>query len=312
MLTGEQLLDDVCGPDPAKVAAALQAARGRGAELTPGLLARLEDAVVHPDQWGGGENGRSPGFLFFLAAEFRETRAHEPITRLLRLPDDLPYSMFGDTVTEDGATILADTFGGDPGLLRALVEDAAAGPFERGAGLRAVAVLVARGRWERTAVLDWLKALAAALRAGMDSDVDFGNAIVDTALLLRAWELRGFVLGLYDRGLVDPGYVEPEHVKETLIPGAQMDPAEDQLARTITDAWDAVSWWAFFEPLHLQNRRATRRAKPPLNASPEPPPPVDDVYPGEAPKPYVAPYKPGRNDPCPCGSGRKYKKCCGA
>ena len=22
--------------------------------------------------------------------------------------------------------------------------------------------------------------------------------------------------------------------------------------------------------------------------------------------------KPGRNDPCPCGSGSKYKKCCGA
>ncbi|HTG14601.1 MAG TPA: SEC-C metal-binding domain-containing protein [Blastocatellia bacterium] len=20
----------------------------------------------------------------------------------------------------------------------------------------------------------------------------------------------------------------------------------------------------------------------------------------------------GRNDPCPCGSGKKYKKCCGA
>lgn len=24
------------------------------------------------------------------------------------------------------------------------------------------------------------------------------------------------------------------------------------------------------------------------------------------------PVKVGRNDPCPCGSGRKYKKCCGA
>ncbi|MCA9555941.1 MAG: SEC-C domain-containing protein, partial [Myxococcales bacterium] len=22
--------------------------------------------------------------------------------------------------------------------------------------------------------------------------------------------------------------------------------------------------------------------------------------------------KVGRNDPCPCGSGKKYKKCCGA
>jgi hypothetical protein len=27
--------------------------------------------------------------------------------------------------------------------------------------------------------------------------------------------------------------------------------------------------------------------------------------------PYVAPPKVGRNDPCPCGSGKKYKKCCG-
>jgi preprotein translocase subunit SecA len=24
-----------------------------------------------------------------------------------------------------------------------------------------------------------------------------------------------------------------------------------------------------------------------------------------------SPRKPGRNDPCPCGSGKKYKKCCG-
>jgi len=28
--------------------------------------------------------------------------------------------------------------------------------------------------------------------------------------------------------------------------------------------------------------------------------------------PYVAESKAGRNDPCPCGSGKKYKKCCGA
>jgi len=29
-------------------------------------------------------------------------------------------------------------------------------------------------------------------------------------------------------------------------------------------------------------------------------------------QPYIAPEKIGRNDPCPCGSGKKYKKCCGA
>ncbi|HEX9223178.1 MAG TPA: preprotein translocase subunit SecA [Candidatus Acidoferrales bacterium] len=32
----------------------------------------------------------------------------------------------------------------------------------------------------------------------------------------------------------------------------------------------------------------------------------------EAPKPIRAGAKIGRNDPCPCGSGKKYKKCCGA
>ncbi|MEN6602769.1 MAG: SEC-C metal-binding domain-containing protein, partial [Bryobacteraceae bacterium] len=30
------------------------------------------------------------------------------------------------------------------------------------------------------------------------------------------------------------------------------------------------------------------------------------------PEPVQPPAKVGRNDPCPCGSGKKYKKCCGA
>jgi len=29
-------------------------------------------------------------------------------------------------------------------------------------------------------------------------------------------------------------------------------------------------------------------------------------------KPIQAGAEPGRNDPCPCGSGKKYKRCCGA
>jgi len=34
----------------------------------------------------------------------------------------------------------------------------------------------------------------------------------------------------------------------------------------------------------------------------------------ETPKaePIHADKEPGRNDPCPCGSGKKFKKCCGA
>jgi len=33
-------------------------------------------------------------------------------------------------------------------------------------------------------------------------------------------------------------------------------------------------------------------------------------YLNEKSKPIVNHEKTGRNDPCPCGSGKKYKKCC--
>ena len=31
----------------------------------------------------------------------------------------------------------------------------------------------------------------------------------------------------------------------------------------------------------------------------------------DTPKTVIAEKKIGRNEPCPCGSGKKYKKCCG-
>ena len=46
----------------------------------------------------------------------------------------------------------------------------------------------------------------------------------------------------------------------------------------------------------------TIRAGLPTEEEPKLPPPVDPI---RADKPA------GRNDPCPCGSGKKYKKCCG-
>jgi preprotein translocase subunit SecA len=33
--------------------------------------------------------------------------------------------------------------------------------------------------------------------------------------------------------------------------------------------------------------------------------------PESKPQPLVLEPKIGRNEPCPCGSGKKYKKCCG-
>ncbi len=54
--------------------------------------------------------------------------------------------------------------------------------------------------------------------------------------------------------------------------------------------------------LALDERLTLRGMKPVFYAEPE----------DEKETPATPPAKPGRNDPCPCGSGKKYKKCCGA
>ncbi len=38
---------------------------------------------------------------------------------------------------------------------------------------------------------------------------------------------------------------------------------------------------------------------------------IEGRRPGERIGPIVKPKKVGRNEPCPCGSGKKYKRCCG-
>ena len=49
---------------------------------------------------------------------------------------------------------------------------------------------------------------------------------------------------------------------------------------------------------NAQFERALRRALP-------------EDQPSATPQPVVNGPRVGRNDPCPCGSGKKYKKCCG-
>ena len=55
--------------------------------------------------------------------------------------------------------------------------------------------------------------------------------------------------------------------------------------------------------------RSLRYVRPEASLGPAPAPQVET--PG-ARRPVKAVALPGRNDPCPCGSGKKYKKCCGA
>ena len=66
---------------------------------------------------------------------------------------------------------------------------------------------------------------------------------------------------------------------------------------------DTVRWILFARPAQAVSRKSVAEQRNPnlMNVG------------GEGNKPVVKRIsdKIGRNDPCPCGSGKKYKKCCG-
>jgi len=311
------LIDDICSPDPARVAAALQAAAPHRETLAPVLLDRLQEAASRPILWDGQKNNPSPIFLLYLAAAWRETGAHPLLATLLRLPDKQCDDLLGDFITEGARLVLADTWPGDLAAIEAIALDASANPFARGSALGAAALLTARGRLPREEMLALFTRIAASpLDPANENDVLVASELVSAIMDFRARELRGTVTQLFERDLVDPGYAgDEEEVLAELEPGVTFDPNSPRFPPPITDAWEEVSGWCFFDPLHPGQQPWT----PPAPAAEEsdPPPVLASTphafdKPWEPPQPYHAAPKTGRNDPCPCGSGKKFKKCCGA
>jgi uncharacterized protein len=75
--------------------------------------------------------------------------------------------------------------------------------------------------------------------------------------------------------------------------GDQRLPRKDRDAFTATAPDDIARWIVTLNEWRLANYR-----------------PIQDAVPMPR-SPFTSAQKIGRNDPCPCGSGRKYKRCCG-
>ncbi len=79
----------------------------------------------------------------------------------------------------------------------------------------------------------------------------------------------------------------------------------DDQADAVYEEWSAVrpDW---FDEKEIRQRYATIKEVGTRSLSSQPSPPAEEM----PPLPSENSLRVGRNDPCPCGSGRKYKKCC--
>ena len=300
MMTIPEILNELepyTGRFPRK---AMQAALEQREAITPELLRVVEAVAEDPIKHAEREDYMLHHFALYLLAQFREKRAYAPIVKMFSAPGETPFDLAGDTVTEALSQIFGSVFDGNPVPLQGLVESEDVNEYVRSAAIDAFIVLEHSGQMTRDEVVEYFRGLFHGKLQRTHSYV--WDGLVCAVADLPAPELLEEVRQAYADGLVDSGVADVEDIERDLV---VQQPWRREKYDIITDAIGEMEWWASFHP---EDSRSKKLPKPlvPIPSAPAPPP-VSYV----APQPFVREAKIGRNDPCPCGSGRKYKKCCG-
>jgi hypothetical protein len=99
---------------------ALASADGHREVLVERLLEALERGLADP-QNASKEEASLFLYALYLLAKWREPRAYPYVIRWLSLPDEQPFDIAGDTVTQDGGRILAGVCDGNLEPIMSLV-----------------------------------------------------------------------------------------------------------------------------------------------------------------------------------------------
>ncbi len=293
--------------------AAAQEARQRWDELAPFFMAELERVAAGGSTLLDETKGEYDGlfsFAVYLAAEKRDSRAYAPLVRACHCASERADELFADDAGTQLGRMLASVCDGDIAPIRALAEDRGADLWCRYAALRALVIRVLEGDDNRGSVLAYIKALceeeANVLRqTGPDEDGgrdDFLTWAVDAARELGPAPLMEEIRAWFDQGLIDPSVTGLKWFEEWAAMPLQdclTEAAANKDNRYIRDALDEIATWICYD-LDEADQASSDQASGWT--------PRDSEGGGTMVRDLP---KVGRNDPCPCGSGKKFKKCCG-
>ncbi|MGB3796531.1 MAG: DUF1186 domain-containing protein [Alteraurantiacibacter sp.] len=240
-------------------------------------------------------------FVFFLLAEWREPRAYRPLARLLRRDPEFVDAMLGDAITESSARVMAGVFDGDLQPVFDILLDDTADGFVRGEMFDTLAIVALKDAELRPHVTAFLTDFFELTGTVSGEEVWWAWAECIAALGLA--NMEPLVRVVFDRGLITPDHSRFEDFAErlhaTVGAGHPTWFTEHSSNRLITDTIAELEPWYCFTPEYLA-RKAEGRLNVVSSMMPRSGDPFNGVFTG----------KTGRNDPCPCGSGKKFKKCC--
>jgi uncharacterized protein YchJ len=272
--------------------------------ITPKLLAVLEKYAGNVEELVGRDDYMLHLYAMYLLAQFREPRAYPLIVRFFSGPGDVIDEAVGDVVTDDLCRILASVSCGDDSLIKSLIEDEEINEWVRDAALRALVVLVACDEKPREEVISYFHELFTGRIKREFSQV--WNSLVSCSTDLYPEELYPDIEQCFEDDLVQTFIMTLDGVREAIKLGK-----EEALRRLKTQRWntlitDTISdmeEWACFHESEEPSGKPTVEESNFIKS-------LLLSHPGPRYQEPVRSSKIGRNEPCPCGSGKKYKKCC--
>ena len=274
-------------------------------EIIPELLRILEYTCENAESIVEEEDYIAHIYALYLLAQFREKSAYPIICSLLNKPYEVLDKLLEDMITEGISRILASVFNGEVEPIKNIIENQEIDEYVRAAALDSLVVLVAQGFIMRDELIVYLQSL---FHGGLEREYSFiWDALAMSCYHIHPDETFKDIEIAFEDELVDPGFVSLDEIKEQL--GKEKQSVLDELHddpnyQLINDTISELELWACFNEDNdkVSTLTIAENSKDIINL---------ESYQKSYREPYRVENKIGRNDPCPCGSGKKYKKCCG-
>lgn len=247
-------------------------------EITPILLDAV-DTVYEKIRKGDENVYDDPAYDlsyygFLLMAQFQEQKAFPKLLKVLKLDENDLDAMLGDMLGYMG-NILYSTYDGNYTALLSVIENQSLYPFARGAALKVLDGLLCDGRLPREELIDYMRKCLTSLGEGEDEEI-FGALLISLIADDDLYELAEDVREAFRLEKIDLMHMGNF---DGFFDFLYSETRTDDHTRLIEDTAKELNGWACF-----------------LSSEPSG---MD-----------ILNWNVGRNDPCPCGSGKKFKKCC--
>jgi hypothetical protein len=269
-------------------------------EAIPLLLDIVKEVKDSPEKYIDDQGRIDLHFAIYLLSQFRVKELFPLLLDIMSLPDEMLDKILGDTITEGSGRMLASIFNGDVQAIQEMIENTELDEFARGQGLHAMVILALHERIERTDVVSYFQTLLGEKLT--DNHFTFNAHIVSGCVDLHATEAYELIKQAYEKGAVDSFMINMNDVDRHFAIDKDLAMEERRNNRhheLIGDTIGEMEWWACFEKDRKKRSEFLSKRQSKI---------VNVLKPSN---PAVIVEKIGRNDPCPCGSGKKYKKCCG-